>query len=145
MYEKLSEDMERVIKTANVIAREYDQEYVGTEHLLLAIAREAAGRGAQLLIRAGATEAALKDAVDRLMQQSLEDTWVLGRLPGSPHFRNVIAAAIEEARAFESKEVRSEHLLLALLAEKGSVAESALTALGIRKGNIRAALREVKD
>lgn len=142
MYEKLAEETDRVIKTANVVAREYEQEYVGTEHLLLAMLREEAGRGASLLKQAGVSEGKAKAAVDRLMKQSMEDTWVLGRLPGTPHFRNVVAAAIEEAREFESKEVRTEHLLLALLAEKGSVAAAALAELGVKAGQIRAALRD---
>lgn len=131
MYQHLSDRVNKVVKLANRIAREYDQEYVGTEHVLLAIAREGTGVGAQILTNHGANEDQLKTEVDKLIKASLEDTWVFGRLPGTPHFKNVVARAIEEASKLKSKDVCTEHLLLGLLAEKGSVANGALRAMGI--------------
>lgn len=137
MYETLSPRMNRVIKLAEAIAREYEQEYVGTEHVLLAIAREGTGLGASILTHAGADEQRIREEVDKLVKASLEDTWVFGRLPGSPHFRNVIARAIEEARELKGKIVCTEHLLLALLAEKGCVAQAALKQLGFTSKAVR--------
>ena len=132
MYEKLSTRVEGVVKLAHDIAREYEEEYVGTEHVLLAISREGTGVGAKILLNYGATPEKIKEQVDQLIKHSMEETWVFGRLPGSPHFKNVVAGAIEAARQLESKEVCTEHLLLALLKEKGSVAYNALQSLGIK-------------
>jgi ATP-dependent Clp protease ATP-binding subunit ClpC len=138
MYEKLTPSMDKVIKTSQQVARDYDQDYVGTEHLLLAIIQENAGVGAAILKDKGVTLGNAKTAVDKLMQKSMEDTWVFGRLPGTPHFRNVMSVAIEEARQLESKVVCTEHLLVALAREDGSVAQAALQELGLRAGQIRA-------
>jgi ATP-dependent Clp protease ATP-binding subunit ClpA len=91
-----------------------------------------------LLRDQGADGATLKAEVDKLVQKSMEETWVFGRLPGTPHFRNVMATAIEQARLLESKEVCTEHLLLALLKEKGSVASTALRNLKLRYTGVRA-------
>lgn len=135
--EKLSPRVDRVVKLANQIAREYEQEYVGTEHVLLAIAREGSGVGARILHHCQLDEARIKDEVDKLIKASLEDTWVFGRLPGSPHFKNVVAKAIEEARGLGSKTVCTEHLLLGLLAEKGCVAQRSLKALGLTARQVR--------
>jgi ATP-dependent Clp protease ATP-binding subunit ClpC len=137
MYERLSPRVNQVIKLANNFAREHEQEYVGTEHVLLAIAREGTGLGAKILNEAGADEDRIRSEVEKLIKASLEDTWVFGRLPGSPHFRNVIARAIEEARALSSNEVCTEHLLLGLLAEKGCVAQTALKTLGLSAKSVR--------
>lgn len=145
MYEKLSSRMEKIIKLSQEIAREYEQDYVGTEHLLLAILKEGTGVGAQLLTNMGIGFAKAKEAVDKLIQASKEDTWVFGRLPGTPHFRNVMARAIEEARQFESKTVCSEHLLLALAREEGSVAQAALNSVGAKAGTLRANLQTHLD
>ena len=136
MYEHLSERMEEVVRVANEIAREYEQEYVGTEHVLLSILREGTGIGAAVLKGRGLSEARVKKEVDRLISRAKEETWVFGRLPGSPHFKNVIAAAIEAARELKNKEVCSEHLLLGLLAEDGSVAHRTLTNLGITRDGV---------
>ncbi len=140
MYERLSKRVEQVIKLANQIAREYQQEYVGTEHVLLAIAREGTGIGARLLAARQIDEKKLRDEIDKLIKKSMEDTWVFGRLPGTPHYRNVVARAIEEARKLNSHEVCTEHLLLALLAERGSVAHNALQASGLRLTESRKAI-----
>jgi ATP-dependent Clp protease ATP-binding subunit ClpC len=137
VYEQLSPRVEQVIKLANVIAREYEQEYVGTEHVLLAIAREGTGLGARILQDRGITEAKLEEEIRKHMQASLEDTWVFGRLQGTPHFKNVIAHAIEAARALKNKVVCTEHLLLGLMAETGSVGYATLHALGLTRQAVR--------
>jgi ATP-dependent Clp protease ATP-binding subunit ClpC len=145
MYEQLSSRVDQVIKLANVIAREFEQEYVGTEHVLLAIAREGTGLGARILRGRGATEARLDKEIRKLIKASLEDTWVFGRLPGSPHFKNVIAHSIEAARSLNSREVCTEHLLLGLLAEKGSVAYTALQTLGFTPQSVRDEVMRAED
>ncbi len=137
MYEQLSTHVDKVIKLANAIAHEYELEYVGTEHVLLAIGQAGEGLGARILEKHGLTREKVKAEVDKLIQASLEDTWVFGRLPGSPHYRNVVATAIEEARKLKSREVCTEHLLLGLLAEKGCVAQGALSALGLNAKQVR--------
>lgn len=143
MLPKSSHRVAEVIKLANTIAHEYDREYVGTEHVLLAILREGGGVGAAVLKKRGVTEGKLRDEIDKLIKKQMEETWVFGRLPGTPHFKNVVATAIEQCQELEAREVCSEHLLLALLLEKGSVAQKALKALGLSvdqlKGDILAA------
>ncbi len=137
MYEKLSPGVRKVITLANEIARDYGQEYVGTEHILLAIAEESTGIGSKILSALGAPHSRIKEQVDQLVKQSSEETWVFGRLPGTPHFKNVIAGAIEEARQLNSNMVCTEHVLLALMKEAGSVAFNALTRLGLSLDVIR--------
>ncbi len=137
MFEKLTPRMDAVIKMSQQIARDYEQDYVGTEHLLLAILQEGTGVGAAILKDLGIDLRTTKKAIDKLIMARLEDTWVFGRLPGSPHFRNVMASAIEEARQLESKIVCTEHLLVALAKEDGCVAQAALHEFGARAGAIR--------
>lgn len=144
MYEHLSKRVDQVVKLAHKVAHSYDQEYVGTEHLLLAISEEGTGLGARVLEAHRLTYDKLKDQIDQLIRASLEDTWVFGRLPGSPHFRNVVAQAIEEARKLKNKEVCTEHLLLALLLEKGCVAQKALRELGLAVKQVREEIKELQ-
>jgi ATP-dependent Clp protease ATP-binding subunit ClpC len=137
MFEKLTPRMDRVIKLSQRIARDYGQDYVGTEHLLLAILEEGTGMGVEILREFTVDLPKTKEVVDRLVKSSLDDTWVFGRLPGSPHFRNVMSAAIEHARQLESKVICTEHMLMALAKEPGSVAHSALAELGVRASSIQ--------
>lgn len=118
-------------KLSQDVAREFDLEYVGTEHVLLAILRHNKGVAAKVLSSFGITEPKARLEVERMIAKDMEDTWVFGRLPGSPHYRNVIALAISEAEQLESKSISTEHLLLALLREEGSTAQRVLAKLGI--------------
>ena len=137
MFDKFTNRAKQVIKLAKKEAQRLNHNYLGTEHVLLAIAQEGTGMGARILSERGATEDKIETEIKKLMKASMEDTWVFGRLPGTPHFKNVIAHAIEEARELKSKEVCTEHLLLGLLAEKGSVAYAALKALGLSSKLVR--------
>lgn len=143
MLPKSSRRVAVVFTIANQIAHEYDQEYVGTEHVLLAIQQEGTGIGAGILKKRGITVGALRDEVDKLVKKSLEETWVFGRLPGTPHFKNVMAIAIKQCQQLEAKEVCTEHLLLALLKERGSVAGKALANLGLKPDDVKADVLEL--
>ena len=138
MLPKASQRVDEVVRLGNVIAREYEQEYVGTEHILLAILREGTGIGCKVLTDRGITEKKARAEVDKLVMDSLEETWVFGRLPGTPHFKNVIAGAIDQSQKIKAKEVCTEHVLLSLLKEKGCIAQKALTALGATYEAVRA-------
>ncbi|MBI1826787.1 MAG: hypothetical protein HY287_06805 [Planctomycetes bacterium] len=145
MLPKSSKRVGDVIKLANTIAREYEREYVGTEHVLLAIAKEGHGLGAEVLSRKGITISRLREEIEKLIKKQMEETWVFGRLPGTPHFKNVMATAVEQCQELGSTEVCTEHLLLALLLEKGSVAHKALKAFGLTPDDIRRELAAMKS
>ena len=79
---RLDAEARAVIDLANDIAYEYGLEYVGTEHILLAILRHADNMGARVLGKFGMNEDKIRAKVDELVQRAKEDTWVFGRLPG---------------------------------------------------------------
>ena len=138
-YPRLDKNAARIVKkVAQEIAYEFELDYVGTEHILLAILRHGEGVGARALRSLGITEEQARDEVNEVLQREMEDTWVFGRLPGSPHYRNVLAHAIDEATQLEAKQIGSEHLLLALLREEGSAAQRVLAKLGVSLKNCRA-------
>ena len=142
MHTRFTKRVENVVQLACTIAREYELDYVGTEHILLAIRREGTGVGSHVLEDRGITEAQLKAEIDRRTKESLEDTWVFGRLPGTPNFRAVVTEAIGQAERMGSESVCTEHLLLALLKEEGCVASETLKTLGCTFDGIRTAVVE---
>ena len=68
MLPKSSQRVAEVFKIANQVAREYDKEYVGTEHVLLAIQREGTGVGAAVLSKRGITADSLRYEIDQLVK-----------------------------------------------------------------------------
>lgn len=128
----LDADADTIIKKiAQEIAYESGLDYVGTEHVLLAILRHNKGVGPKVLKKFGIDEKKARLEVERQLAKDNEDTWVFGRLPGSPHYRNVVAIAIDEATQLESRQIGTEHLLLALLREENSTAQRVLGTLGV--------------
>ncbi len=136
----VTKQAEAIMRLAKEAAREHGLGYVGTEHLLLGIVREGQGLGAEILRELGVTEYNAQAEVDRRVQARMNETWVLGRLPGTPHFRDVLARAESEARGAANWQIASEHLLLALLAEQNSVGYQALQALGVSLETVRKAI-----
>ena len=137
-YPQLDKDAAKVVKkVAQEIAYEFELDFVGTEHILLAILRHGKGIGAKVLHKFGVTEAGALKTVKEVLKRDMEDTWVFGRLPGSPHYRNVLAHAIDEATQLEAEKIGSEHLVLALLREEGSTAQRVLAKLGLTLKNCR--------
>lgn len=131
-YPRLDNDAETVVRRiAQEIAQEFGLDYVGTEHVLLAILRHNQGVGARVLAGYGIDEPRARAEVEDLMKRDKEDTWVFGRLPGTPHYRRVVEFAIDEATQLESRSIGSEHLLLGLLRETGSMAQRVLARLGV--------------
>lgn len=143
MLPKSSQRVGEVIRLANQIARDDEQEYVGTEHVLLAILREGTGIGATALVKHGITMDALRKEITRLMKERMEETWVFGRLPGTPHFRNVMSAAIRQCKKLGAAEVCTEHILLALYKERGCVAQQALSSLDLSYDQLRQTVAEL--
>jgi len=127
----LSRTADRIVQQAKSIARTHECGSVGTEHLLLAILREGNGLAAQILHEQGVSEERVQGEIDRLAPLQLHETWVLGCLPGTPDFRDVLSNAVNEARNQGSWQICSVHLLLGLLKEKDSTACKALRTIGV--------------
>jgi ATP-dependent Clp protease ATP-binding subunit ClpC len=142
MLERFDKFAEKAVRLANQIARQYEQEYVGTEHVLLAVV-QAEGLGSFVLKDRGIQYDLVKARVDAVMQKAMEETWVFGRLPGTPHFKNVVARAIEEARELGASHIGTEHLLLGLLRERGCLAHKVLDEMGLTSDNVRDQIRQL--
>jgi len=137
---QLSKRAERILNLAREAAREYGQGYVGTEHLLLAILREGTGLGARILLEHGATEEQVKARIDEVIKERMHETWILGRLPGTRHFRDVLSKAAEAAKGRGTWQICSVHLLMALLAERDSTGHRVLRELGVSGETVRRAI-----
>jgi ATP-dependent Clp protease ATP-binding subunit ClpC len=139
MLRRLSPKSQQIINEAQVIARRYEQECVDTEHVLLAIAEKNDNRATKALQQCGASAQKIRKNVEKITKQHPE-TFVLGRLPATLHFRNVVARAVEIAEKQGASAVEPEHLLLSLTQEGDSLATKALQDLGVDTAKLEEAL-----
>ncbi len=138
---RLTPRAKRVLAHAVDEARGFHHNYVGTEHLLLGIARERDGVGARALVALEVTEERLRDAV----------TYVIGPGPGPttdtpelvPRARRALDLAAKEANRLGHLSIGTEHLLVGLLLEEEGVAAGVLAGLGITADAARAQIAAI--
>jgi ATP-dependent Clp protease ATP-binding subunit ClpC len=118
-----------VIKLAHEAAAELGHGYVGTEHMLLGLIREAGGVAAAELEKAGAGNEALTQKCVEIVGRGEPGEQPLQGL--TPRAKRVIDLAGEEAARLAHNFIGTEHLLMGVLHEGDSIASHMLTALGI--------------
>ncbi len=111
-------------------AYQLDQNYVGTEHLLLGLVMEKNGMAYGVLTEAGIEEQRLLDLIDQLIAPP-SDITLAERDGFSPKVEEILAAARREAVRFKAPLVGTEHILLALIKAGDCVATRLLNTLGI--------------
>jgi ATP-dependent Clp protease ATP-binding subunit ClpC len=143
MFRDFSEQANNVIKLAHVEARALNHEYVGTEHLLLALVAEESGVATEILRTLDVTANAIRQGVESLVQRGPASVSTRA-LPLTPRSVQVIEFAREEARDVSQQFVNTEHLLLALLREPDGVAGHVLRNLGVKPDELRAEALKVR-
>jgi len=140
MFEHLSSKARKALKLADKAAKQLGQDYIGTEHILLGIMMEDTGRGAQELKANDLSLDRVRDHIKQMTKKNADNNFVIGRRASTPHLQHMVATAIEQAQKLKHPVICTEHLLLALLKEKGSVAYAALEDLDVKLPKLRKAL-----
>jgi ATP-dependent Clp protease ATP-binding subunit ClpC len=136
MFERLTDRARKVMALANQEAQRFNHEYVGTEHILLGLVKEASGVGANVLKNLGIDLRKVRLEVEKLVKSGPEMV-TMGKLPQTPRAKKVLEYAIEEARNLNHNYVGTEHLLLGLLREQDGVAAQVLVNLGLKLDDVR--------
>ncbi len=138
-YERFTERARKVMQLANQEAQRFNHEYVGTEHILLGLIKEGSGAAATILRDMGGDLRKIRIEIEKMVRHG-PDIVMMGRLPQTPRAKKVIEYAMDEARTLGSHMVGTEHLLLGLLREQEGVAAQVLMNIGIKLGDVRAAV-----
>ena len=138
-----------MLSEAREEAARLQHEYVGTEHLLLALVTDSSRNGGTPLSPAGVVLDMLGVNPDK-MRAVLEQTVVRGRtatpedqLPYTSRAKAVLELAMAEARISRAGTVDTQHLLLAMLREGRGIAAQVLLDFGVTLDKTRAELSRV--
>jgi ATP-dependent Clp protease ATP-binding subunit ClpC len=129
MFEKFTERGRKVIIYAKEEAEKRQNDYLGTEHLLLAVLREEDGLPIAILKRMGITREELRLEVQRKMPQGT-DLMTFDDIPFTPRAKKVLELAVEEARLLGHNYIGSEHILLGLIREEEGIGGKILRNIG---------------
>jgi ATP-dependent Clp protease ATP-binding subunit ClpC len=136
MYERFTDQARKVIQLAKEEAERLNYEYLGTEHILLALLKEDSGVAANLLKRRNIDLDKIRMEIEKLAASS-PHVVPLAELRQTPRVKKVIENAEEEARNFNHNCVSTEHILLGLLREEYGVAAQILMNAGLTLHEVR--------
>ena len=139
MYEnRFTPRAQNALRLAQASAEELGHSYVGSEHLLLGLLREEEGAARRCLAEQSITQERARDVIIRIIGKGLP-----GLAPPqglTPRAKRVIENAVEESRGRGSGYVGTEHLLLGILRENGTMAMRVLQTMGTDVRRLQSAL-----
>jgi len=121
-----TEQARKAIEHARDEAARLRHDYIGTEHLLLGLIRLGEGRAVEIIANLGLDLTELKAAVEEVVQPA-GGTMTMGQLPLTARAKKTLEVSGQEARALKSKDIDTEHILLALLKDEEGVASQVLS------------------
>src|SRR2546425_3577083 len=120
MFERFTDKGRKIIVLAREEAERHQNDYLGTEHLVLAILRETDGVALMILKKMGLSTEQIRLEIERNLPGG-GTTMTFGEIPFSPRVKKVIEYAVEEARLLGHNHIGGEHLLLGLLREEEGI------------------------
>jgi ATP-dependent Clp protease ATP-binding subunit ClpC len=136
MFERFTDRARRVVVLAQEDARMLNHNYVGTEHLLLALIREGGGVAAQALESLGITEEAARQQVGEIIGPGQPGPQK-GHLPLTPQAKKTLQLSLREAIALGHGYIGTEHILLGLVRAGEGPAVQVLNGLGVDPARVR--------
>ena len=138
MFGRFTERAQQVLVLAQEEAKRLNHNFIGTEHLLLGLAREGSGIAARALQNMSVDLNRVRQEVegitpkgDKVIQQGISYT---------PRAKRVVELAIEESQNLGHNYVGTEHLMLGLVREGEGIAAQVLSNVGI---DLKRARKEV--
>ena len=143
-FDKFTDKARHVLVLAREEAAALKRPHVGTEHLLLGLAKEPDGIAAQALERVGITyEKALEVVVG--MAEGEQEAEAGTNISFTPRTKRVLENALREAMQMGQSYISTEHLLLGIVREGEGGAIDAMAKLGVEIDAVRSALNDLVD
>jgi ATP-dependent Clp protease ATP-binding subunit ClpA len=135
MFERFTDRARQVVVLAQEEARMLNHNYIGTEHLLLALVREGHGVAAKALESLGISLEAVRQQVEEIIGRGKKAP--SGHIPFTPRAKKVLELSLRESLQLGHDYIGTEHILLGLLREGEGVAAQVLVRLGADLNRVR--------
>ncbi len=142
--ERLTVKAAEALQQAGALARARGNPVVNDAHLFHALLSQDDGIVVPLLQKAGLNVTQLKADTEREVERFPKQSGTAPEPTLAREISRVLDRADQEAEALGDAYVSTEHMLLALLEEKGTTAKQLLSAAGVDRNDIMAALQGVR-
>jgi prophage maintenance system killer protein len=127
-FHRFTDRARQVVVLAQEDARALNHNYIGTEHILIALIHEGHGVAAQALQSLGISLAGVRQQVEEIIGQGQQAP--SGPIRLTPRAKKVLELSLGEALRLGHNYIGTEHILLALIHEGHGVAAQVLVRLG---------------
>ena len=142
--ERLTVKAAEALQQASQLARARGNPVINDAHLFLALLSQDDGIVVPLLQKAGLNVTQLSSETEREIDRFPRQSGTTAEPTLSREVSRILDRADEEAKALGDAYVSTEHILLALLEEKGASARQLLSAAGVDRDVLMAALQGVR-
>ena len=141
MFDRFTDRARKVMGQAKAEAQRLNNEYIGTEHVLLGLVQEGSGVAANVLRNMNIDLKRIRAEIEKIVKGN--PTIVMqGNLPFTPRAKKVLELAVEEASNLGHNYIGTEHLLLGLIKENEGIAARVLLNLGVKLEEVREEILE---
>lgn len=141
MFEKFNPDARRVVVLTQEASRELGHDYIGTEHIMLALIRAEDSIAGQALASLGLDFDQAREKVISVIGRGAGQA--AGHIPFTPRAKKILEMSLREALQLGHKYLGSEHILLGLLREGEGIGAQILNELGIELEPVRVRIVEM--
>lgn len=146
-FERFTERAQDVAARAYEILQRYGHNQVDTEHMLLALLEQPDGVVPQLLENLSVDVSLIRSRLDDLLRASPKASIYgggTGQVFITPRVKRVIDLANEEANRLSDEYISTEHIFLAIMAERNTPIARLLVDSGITRERIVDAIKELR-
>lgn len=136
----LTEAMKKVLTQAQVESRRLNQEFVGTEHMLLSLLHGDHNDVARVMRSQHVDLELLRTQISEFLPFSETPPAITGELPLSPKATRLISSAVVRSRALREPKVSTRIFLLTLMDEGHPLFADALQTAGVDASKLQAEL-----
>jgi ATP-dependent Clp protease ATP-binding subunit ClpA len=142
MFDRLTDRARKVLGLSRQECQRFHHDYIGTEHILLALLLEGSGVAADVLKNLDVDPRKIRKEVERLITPGASAT-TMGQIPFTSSARKVLELALEESNNLGHDYIGTEHLFLGLIREEKGIAAQVLRKLNIRLESVLAHVHEL--
>lgn len=135
-----TERSRRVVQAAGDEAAALRHDYIGTEHILLAILRDPDNAAVALLTKRGIDISGIRAEVTEIVKPGTDAAPPGAQRPYTSRVKLALELAMSSARDGGTRSVGTQHLLLGLLREDKGIAAQALAHAGLTVAGLTSAL-----
>ena len=134
-FDRFTERAQDAAMRAYEILQRYKHAQADTEHLLLALLEQPESVVADILRQLGIDPEAVRERVDDILQRApkvnMMPNMAVGQVYITPRLKRVLDHAQTEAETLKDEYISTEHLFLAIVAERGTPTAQMLNQMGI--------------